>query len=133
MTTININLPVKDLAVSRSFFEAIGLTINEDFSDENMLAVPLSDDIRVLLLTREYFGTFTPKPIADTSQGIETILAIGVDQRADVDAMADAAAAAGSEAHREPQDLGFLYSRSFVDPDGHVWEAVHMDFSGARA
>ena len=132
MATININLPVKDLAVSRAFFEAIGLTINEDFSDENMLAVPLSDDIRILLLTQDYFRTFTTKPIADTSQGIQAILAIGMDQRAEVDAMADAAAAAGGAVHRDPQDLGYLYSRSFVDPDGHVWEAVHMDFSGAQ-
>lgn len=132
MTSININLPVKDLAVSRSFFEAIGLTINEDFSDENMLAVPLSDDIRILLLTHDYFRTFTERAIADTSHGIETILAIGVERREEVDAMAEAALAAGGAAHRDPQDLGYVYSRSFVDPDGHVWEAVHMDFAGAE-
>lgn len=133
MATININLAVRDLGTSRRFFTALGLAINEDFSDENMVAVAVSDDIRVLLLTRDYFQTFTGKKLVDSAEAVEAIFAIGVDERPAVDAMADAALANGGAQHGDARDLGFLYSRSFTDPDGHIWEAVHMDFAGAEA
>jgi hypothetical protein len=45
-----------------------------------------------------------------------------------VDAMANAAASAGGKADiRGAMDLGWLYNRSFADPDGHVFEAVWVD------
>jgi uncharacterized protein len=44
-----------------------------------------------------------------------------------VDAMADTAPASGGSPANEVQDLGFMYSRSFQDPDGHTWEVFWMD------
>ena len=41
--------------------------------------------------------------------------------------MADAALKAGGQKLREPQDYGFMYERSFQDPDGHIWEIMWMD------
>ena len=40
--------------------------------------------------------------------------------------MAGALAAGGKEPG-EARDYGFMYQRSFQDPDGHQWEVVHMD------
>lgn len=34
--------------------------------------------------------------------------------------------AAGGRPIKEPQDHGFMYYRSFEDPDGHIWELLHM-------
>lgn len=31
-----------------------------------------------------------------------------------------------------PQDHGFMFNRSFEDPDGHIWEAVWMDASAIQ-
>jgi predicted lactoylglutathione lyase len=46
--------------------------------------------------------------------------------------MNEVAASHGGQADINPaQDLGFLYNRNFVDPDGHVWEAVWLDMSAA--
>ena len=37
---------------------------------------------------------------------------------------------AGGRSEPTPnQDLGFMYGRSFEDPDGHVWENVFMDMA----
>lgn len=30
-------------------------------------------------------------------------------------------------------DMGFMYNRSFSDPDGHMFEAVWMDMSAMTA
>ena len=31
------------------------------------------------------------------------------------------------------QDHGFMYGRSFEDPDGHIWEVMWMDAAAAKA
>ena len=52
----------------------------------------------------------------------------------EVDATVARAEAAGGTADPGPkQDYGFMYGRSFEDPDGHVWEAVWMDVAAARS
>ena len=35
----------------------------------------------------------------------------------------------GGSAFRPPEDHGFMYGRSFCDPDGHVWEPFYYDAS----
>jgi predicted lactoylglutathione lyase len=127
-----INLPVKDLAASIRFYKAIGCTQNMQFSDDNAASMVWSDAITFMLLTREYFSTFTPKKIADAKQTSEVLIALSRDSREEVDAIARAAAAAGGKADvREPQELGFMYSRSFEDPDGHIFEPAWMNMEAA--
>ncbi len=46
--------------------------------------------------------------------------------------LADKALAAGASKLREPDDYGFMYSRSFQDPDGHIWEVVYMDMNAVN-
>ena len=41
--------------------------------------------------------------------------------------------AAGGREPRESQDYGFMYSRSFEDLDGHIWEPMWMDMDAATA
>ena len=82
-----------------------------------------------MLLTHEFFRKFTNKDIADSVVTTEAILAIGVESREAVDALVDKALASGGSASNPPDDEGFLYSRSFQDPDGHLWEVLHLDTS----
>lgn len=124
---IFINLPVSDLAKSRAFHEALGHTINPKFSDDNAVCVVVSDTIYFMLLKREYFQTFTDRAICDTSSHIQTLIALDADSRTQVDAiMATAVANGGSEAGAA-RDYGFMYQRSFADPDGHVFEVFYMN------
>lgn len=129
---IFVNLPVKDLAASTRFYEAIGCQKNEQFSDENAASMVWSDTITFQLLTRAYFATFISKPIADAHEVCQVLLALTCDSRDDVNALANIAASAGGKAEvRAVMDLGWLYNRAFADPDGHVFEAVWVDMAAA--
>ncbi|MFJ4967784.1 VOC family protein [Streptomyces sp. NPDC088755] len=124
---IFVNLPVKDLETSKGFFEKLGCAINPQFSDDRTACVVLSDTIFVMLLTEPRFKDFTEKDIADASKTTEVILALSADSREKVDELVDAARAAGGFPAGETQDMGFMYGRSFQDPDHHVWEVIWMD------
>ncbi|MCZ7471530.1 VOC family protein [Agrobacterium sp. O3.4] len=125
---IFLNLPVKDLAASTAFYEAIGCTKNEQFSNEVASSMVWSETITFQLLQHDYYKTFTTKPIADAHTTNGMLIALSRDSRDEVDAMVEAAAKAGGQADvREPQDLGFMYLRTFADPDGHVFEPAYMN------
>lgn len=132
---IFVNLPVTDLARSTAFYEAIGCTKDPRFSNEVASAMQLSEEIVFMLLTHDFFKTFTAtKGIADAHTTSEVLIALSRDSREAVDAIVEAAGGAGGKADfREKQDMGFLYSRSFEDPDGHVFEPVFMDMEAAMA
>lgn len=129
---IFLNLPVKDLAAATRFYEAIGCVKNEQFSDGNASAMVWSEAITFQLLTHDYYKTFTAKPIADAHKTSGMLIALSQDSREAVDAITEAAGKAGGKADvREPQDMGFMYLRSFADLDGHVFEPAWMDMSAA--
>jgi predicted lactoylglutathione lyase len=131
---IFVNLPVKDIAASTRFYEAIGCTKNEQFSDEKASSMVWSDTITFQLLAAEYFSTFISRPIADAQTTCQVLLAISMDSRAEVDAIADTAAKHGGQNDiRDPMDYGFMYNRAFQDPDGHIFEAAYMDMSAMPA
>jgi predicted lactoylglutathione lyase len=127
---IFINLPVRDLAKSKAFYEAVGAVNNPQFSDDTAACMVLSDSIFVMLLTHPKWASFTKKPISDAHRASEVMLALNADDRAAVDALVAAAGAHGGKADVNPvQDLGFMYGRSFEDLDGHIWETFYMDMS----
>jgi predicted lactoylglutathione lyase len=92
-----------------------------------------SETIHVMILSHEKFSQFTPKRIADAHQTSEVLICISADSREAVDEMTEAALANGGREPREPQDHGFMYGRSFEDPDGHIWEPMFMDMEAAKA
>lgn len=124
---IFVNLPVADLARARAFYEAIGFTNNPQFSDETAAGMVLSDAIHVMLLTHEKWNGFTTRPICPPGSS-EVSLALLCDSRAAVDALVEAGAACGGTADvNPPGDYGFMFQRSLIDPDGHLWEPFWMD------
>ena len=130
---IFVNLPVTDLAATVRFYEAVGCVKNPQFSNEQGVCMVWSDTVFFMLLTREFFATFTPKEIADARRTSEVLVALSFDSREAVDAFTDAASMAGGRADIRPtQDMGFMYSRSVEDPDGHVFEPFWMDPSGVE-
>lgn len=124
-----VNLPVSDVAKSRAFFAALGFAIDPRFSGDTAVAVVISDTITVMLLPHERFKDFTPKAICDTSEAVEVLFSIGCDSREEVDSLVAKALAAGGTTYDEPEDLGFMYSHSFIDLDGHGWGVLHMSGS----
>lgn len=126
-TKVFINLPVKDLAASMDFFGKLGFSFNEQFTDENAACLVVSDTVFAMLLVEGFFQTFTKKEIVDATKMTEVLTALSVGSREEVDALLEKALEAGAEEAREVQDQGFMYSRSFEDPDGHIWEIFCMD------
>jgi predicted lactoylglutathione lyase len=125
---IFVNLPVADLPKSKAFYEAIGFTNNPQFSNENAASMVWSDSIYVMLLTHDFWKTFTSKAIPNPKESAQMALAIIFDSREEVDAVVETAGRNGGVADQSPpQDHGFMYQRSFEDPDGHNWEPFWMD------
>ena len=129
MTTrmIFVNLPVTDLPRSMAFYTALGFTNEPRFTDETAACMVWSDTIYAMLLTHDKWRTFTDRPITAPGSS-EVALALTCDSREEVDKLAEAAGANAGIAEINPtQDHGFMFSRSFGDPDGHVWEVFWMD------
>lgn len=131
---IFVNLPVRDLPAATRFYEALGFSLNPQFSNEQASSMVWSETIFFMLLRQDYYKTFTPLPLADARQASGALYALSLYDRAAVDALAEAAAAAGGRIDvRPPQDHGFMYSRAFADLDGNVFEPFWMDPSGMPA
>ncbi|WGS19587.1 MULTISPECIES: VOC family protein [unclassified Bradyrhizobium] len=129
---IFVNLPVSNLAHSTAFYEAIGATKNLQFSDDTASCMMISETIHVMLLTHDKFRQFTPKTISDAKTTSEVLICLSADGRDAVDDILTKAKAAGGSGDPGPkQDYGFMYGRSFEDPDGHIWEIMWMDVEAA--
>jgi predicted lactoylglutathione lyase len=125
-----INLPVTDLPRSMKFYEAVGFTNNPQFTNDQAAAMMWSDEIVVMLLKHDFWKTFTPKAIPDAHTSAQVLIALSQESPDEVEAIVAKAVAAGGKADPTPkQDLGFMYGRSFEDPDGHIWENAFMDMS----
>lgn len=126
---IFVNLPVKDLGRSMDFFTELGFSFDQRFTDEKAACLVIDDNIYAMLLTEPFFRTFTKKEVADASRSTEAILALSVESRQRVDELVDRALTVGGRPSNETDDQGFMYGRSFQDPDGHLWEVFYMDMS----
>jgi uncharacterized protein len=129
---IFLNLPVSDLDRSVAFYEGVGAIKNPQFSNDKAACMVLSETIFVMLLTHGFYSGFTSKPIADAHSSSQALFCVSEDSREAVDRTIERAAAGGGRADPGPtQDHGFMYGRSFEDPDGHHWEVMWMDVSQA--
>ncbi|MET1044260.1 MAG: VOC family protein [Microbacteriaceae bacterium] len=126
-TAVFVNLPTADLDRSKAFFEGLGWSINPLFTDENAACVVIDENVYLMVLTRDFFQTFTDKPIADPQTSAQVETAFSRDSRDDVDAFMEKVLAAGGTEPRDAQDYGFMYARDFEDPDGNLFSVLWMD------
>ncbi|MGY4098440.1 VOC family protein [Nocardia sp. R16R-3T] len=132
---IFINLPVADLGRSKAFYEAIGWKVDQEFTDDNVACIVIDDNICVMLLTRDFFTTFSKRPIADTVASTGGAYALSLASAHEVDVLTNAALAAGAteeinEDRRAQEAQVGMFGRTFIDPDGHQWELFWMDYPG---
>ncbi|WP_238420593.1 VOC family protein [Gordonia sp. 'Campus'] len=122
-----VNLPVADVDRSRRFFGLLGFVFDEMFCDAGTACMSINDSAMVVLMQRRRFAGYVAGTVADPARGRESLLAISAESRAHADRLADGALASGGTMLRDAEDLGFMYCRSFCDPDGHAWEVIWMD------
>ena len=127
---IFVNLPVKDLPRSRTFFESLGYHFNPQFSNDQGACLVISDTIHAMLLTEPFFQTFTKKAIADTKTSTEVLITLSCESRDEVDSLVAKAVKAGGVADKQ-EDYGFMYTHGFEDLDGHGWGLAYMDPNAA--
>lgn len=128
---IFVNLPVSDLERSKRFYEALGFSINPQFTDDTAACVVISEAIYLMILTRARFADFSPLPVAQTLETTAALIALSREDREGVDRVTEAAVAAGGREPKPATDLGFMYTRTFLDPDGNVFEPMWMDPAAA--
>ena len=128
---IFVNLPIQDMARSQAFFKALGLTFNQQFTNEQGACLEIADNIYAMLLVEPFFKGFTKLPISDAKKATEVLIALSCDSRAEVDELVANALAAGGTTPNAPQDHGFMYQHGFADLDGHQWEVFWMDEAAA--
>ncbi len=130
--SIFVNLPVKDLKKTMAFYEALGFKFDERFTNDDAAGMIIEENHSyAMLLTHKHFKKFIKNEIADANKTTQVLIALNCDSREAVDEVMRKAVAAGGKDAREPQDMGFMYSRSFEDPDGHIWEPMFMDMDAA--
>jgi uncharacterized protein len=124
---IFVNLPVHDLNRSVEFFTTLGFTFDQRMTDESATCMIVNEEAFVMLLVRDRFKDFIPTEVCDSTTHTESILALSANSKEAVNEFAETALASGGAPANEPTDLGFMYGRSFFDPDGHLWEIFWMD------
>ena len=84
-----VNLPVKDLARSKAFFEHLGYHFNPQFTDDTAGCLVISEHIYAMLLTYDKFRQFTPREICDATKSTEVLVCLSCDSRGQVDGLFD--------------------------------------------
>ena len=132
MLKIAINIPVRDLDSSTTFFSALGFDVSAQFAaDTNMNRIDVSDDISIMLLTEPRFKAVSGKNLIDATKNAEAIVQLRVESRQRVDELVDRAFAAGGTPHHDTNDQGYFYGRSFQDLDGHLWDVFFLQATPA--
>lgn len=125
--SIFVNLPIKDIQKTRAFWTKLGFSFNEQFSDDKALCLVLNEGLMYsMLVTHDFFSTFTNRTIADNTT-TQVLIAIEVDSKQKVDEIVQLALQNGGTRYREAADHGWMYYDTFADIDGHQWEIMFTD------
>jgi predicted lactoylglutathione lyase len=124
---IFLNLPVADLEVATAFYTGLGFGVNEMFSDHQTTSIVISDHIVAMLLTRDRFADFVNGEVGDPQGSTQAIYCLSAESPQEVDELVARALSGGGKPWKELMQDGPMYGHSFADPDGHVWEVLHMD------
>lgn len=130
---IFVNLPVTDLQRTIQFFSALGFEFDAQFTDDKAACLVIGEQMYAMLLQKEFFQTFTKKPLSDAESSTEVIVALAVESRAKVDEIVDKALSAGGQPSVDAVDHGFMYEWGFHDLDGHTWSFFHMDMNAVHS
>lgn len=126
-----LNLPVKDVHRSVTFFKALGFEFDEQHSTSEMASMRVgSKKFVVMLFNEDVLQVFMQHPVANTAAGSEMMISIDAESKADVDDMTARIEAAGGKVFAPPSEIqGWMYGSAFTDPDGHRWNILYMDMA----
>ena len=126
---IYLNLPVRNLKKTISFFTKLGFTFNPKFTNEKATCMIISKEVYVMLLVEKFFKSFIKKKVCNAKKSTEVIIGLTAESRKKVDEILNKVVKAGGREMGQAKDHGFMYTRSFEDLDGHIWEIFYFDES----
>jgi uncharacterized protein len=123
ITSITVNLPVKDVTRSTAFLKTIGFQVNPMFAaDPDMELVDITGGVHVMLNSETRFASISLKRLVEAATHAEAILQLRVGSREQVDELVDRALAAEAKPIHDPNNQEYVYGRSFQDLDNHNWD-----------
>ena len=133
--TFFLNLPVASIDSSTKFYTSIGFTHIKDWSDASTTAFLLpspNQSVCLMIHTHTRFKEFM-RPntsVVDAKSSTETLFSFMCDNKEAVDGWLEKVEQAGGK--RDPyvmekygEGMG-MYTRSWEDLDGHIWEVLVM-------
>ncbi len=127
-----INLPVKDIGKSKTFFKEIGFRANPKHDNGNQNASFFLDkkNTVMMLFPETTFKHFAQNEITDTQKSTEVFLNIDAENETEVDQLAKKVEKAGGIVFSKPAWVdGWMYLFGFQDLDGHRWGVLYMDMN----
>lgn len=122
MKNTYINLPIRNVADTDTFFTSLGMVKNEQFSSEDTTNAKINENTFVMLLEDKRFATF----VSGNPEVLNNNLTIALqfDSRDEVDIFFEKAITAGAtdSTKASPESETFMYGKAFRDINGHVWE-----------
>ncbi|MDO9352452.1 MAG: glyoxalase [Solirubrobacteraceae bacterium] len=123
-----VSIPTTSVSASRAFFTTLGFTFDEALSGESSVCLQLNEQTFFMLVERELFISFSYSGrTADIAGAPAAQFSYSVDSREAVDAAIETAVAAGGTEAGEAEDHGAMFTRSFLDLDGHLWAPTWVD------
>ncbi len=121
-----VTLPVRDVARSKAFYEALGFALDPALSSEQGACFVINEHTRVMTVAETVFTSLTTRAIGDRKTHLQALFALSCESREEVDALVRRALAHGGTTEDSATDHGFMYDWSFFDPDGHGWGVACM-------
>src|SRR5215213_6963856 len=99
-----INLPVKNIYASKTFFTQLGFTFNTQYgnSDNSLSLLVGEKKVVVMLFDEPTFQSFVNSNLIAAGTGNEVLLSLGVESKEEVDELAMKATAAGGSSNHKP-------------------------------
>lgn len=129
-TMVFVNFPVSDVNRSAAFYEKLGFAKNNEFSNDEAVAMVWDDHFWIMLLNHEFYSRFIKdKTIANTQTTSSSLIALSLESADAVKKFAETAKANGGDFYKV--DMGMSEDQMFglevQDPDGNTLEPSWME------
>lgn len=127
MKQIFINLPVKNVEASMSFYTQLGFTINPLFTFDDQKCMVWSEQIYVMLQTYEMFKSGNKKKMPNLKEYAIATFTLPVESLDKLNEIIENGLKAGGIEPTPMYDEGFMQVRNIEDLDGHNWGVICLD------
>lgn len=128
-TMVFVNFPVKDVKASTRFYEALGFSLNPDFSNEDTSCMVWDENFFIMLLAHEKYQFFTPnRTIADSKKTSSALIAFSMSSADEVKMFGEKAKDNGGYVYQIETGISeeYMYGLEVQDLDGNTLEPMWM-------